>query len=121
MLGPARHIPPFPGGLNDIRRHWPVSQAKCRCFPRGCTEDLHFRRNGDRCAELDHCHPAGPVAGHYRGQHLGECPYRRPPRYRFFTDKGHSMAGHRVGLLGHCQFLLCLESVPVDCERGAGI
>ena len=31
------------------------------------------------------------------------------------------MAGHRVGFLCHCQFLLCLESVPVDCERAAGI
>lgn len=29
------------------------------------------------------------------------------------------MAGHRVGFPGHFQFLPCLESVPVDCERGA--
>ena len=79
-----------------------------------------FEGVGDRCAEIDHCHPAGPAAGHHRGQHIGECPYRRPPGPRFFVDRGHSMAGHRVGLLGHCQFLPCLESVPVDCERCIG-
>ena len=59
--------------------------------------------------------------GHHRGQHLGEGPYRRPPGPRFFADRGHAMVGHRVGFLGHCQFLPCLESVPVDCERSAGI
>jgi len=36
MLGPARHIPPSPGGMDDIRRRQRlVSQAKCRCFLRG--------------------------------------------------------------------------------------
>ena len=40
---------------------------------------------------------------------------------RFFTDRGHSMAGHHVGLPGHCEFLPCLESVPVEWERGADI
>ena len=53
---------------------------------------------------------AGPAAGHYRRQHLGKGPYRRPPGSWIFADRGHAMAGHRVGLLGLCQFLPCLES-----------
>jgi len=68
---------------------------------------------------VDHCQSAGPTAEHHRGQHLGEG--RRPPGSRFFADRGQSMAGHRVGFPGHCQFLPCLESVPVDGERGTGL
>ena len=40
---------------------------------------------------------------------------------QFFADRDHSMAGHRVSFLGHCEFLPCLESVPVEGERGAAI
>jgi len=75
--------------------------------------------NGNRCAELDHCQSAGPAAGHDRGQH----PRRvlmDAPLYPAFSLTG-VMAGHRVGFPGHCEFLPCLESVPVDGERGAGI
>jgi len=92
-----------------------------QCFHGGCTEDLHLRRNGNRCVEMDHCHPAGPAAGHCHWQHLGEGPHRRPPGFQFFADRDHSMAGYRGGFLGHCQFSLDLESFSVDGERGAGI
>ena len=52
-----------------------------------CTEDLHFRRDGDGGAEPDHCNLAGPAAGHHRGNHLGEGAYRRP------LDPGFSLTG----------------------------
>ena len=83
--------------------------------------DEFKQRLGIKSTELDHCLPADPAAGHYRGNHLGEGPYRRPPESGFFADLGHAMAGHRVDFLGHCQFLPCLESFEVDGERGAGI
>ena len=38
-------------------------------------------------------------------QHSPECTHRHPPGFRFLTDRGHSMACHRVGFFGHCQFL----------------
>lgn len=63
---------------------------------------------------------AGPAAEYHQGQHLEDGPYRRPRGIWFFADMDHSMAGHRVGFLSHCQFLPSLESVPVDGERCAG-
>jgi hypothetical protein len=53
------------------------------------------------------------------GQHLGKGPYGRPLEFGFsLTGVILWLAG---GFPGHCQFLPCLESVPVDCERGAGL
>ena len=34
-----------------------------------------------------------------------------PQDHGFSLRGGHAMAGHRVGVLAHCQFLLYLESV----------
>jgi ABC-type dipeptide/oligopeptide/nickel transport system permease component len=61
--------------------------------------------------------PLGIIVGNISGSVLIDAPLDPG----FSLTGGHSMASHRVGILGHCEFLPCLESVPVDGERDAGI